>query len=1478
MCNTKDVSASDPVSQAPLIILETANGIIRSTTVAQQSVPIGSESISVESRILHDSPSVLALGRLCMLQGYGFVWCTGQLPMLVSPSNKVFEIPLQHFVPVVDSVNELSSDIAQQRIQEMIDRVVAEYDLSHSPAVVSNAQAPSIEQQYSEFVELGLPSHCLVFELCTSPDSEFGNRGLQHGFFTLRVCESHDLFDDSTYDILCCIRDQNLEANAHASLPCTPWSRFQNLCMSQSKDRKAFKYRLERQRRASEKLVKLFSTFAAPLTGSKSFEWPDSAHDGHHNAVVCKMKSSLKLDNCARVCACAAELYSQKQQLFYGKKWRFDCSSPVLAAHLSVLQCPNINAANIVHQHAVVEGSETASTARYTTKLADTFFLGLRAHHGLPVVTKAAAADVLQNVPLLTKEQQLREEARSLTHLLAHRPFNPYCESCVVAKQKRSQHRRLAPTAVDSYSGEFGSFVYGDHIISRSSEGLNGETCACFLRDRKTGAEYAYPSDTNDASSTQDALRHFIGNQLYKTCIVASDNSREFISAVRALDVVHQPTKPNEPESHGIQERAEQSAIQGARVALREACLPINFWPYALRHFCVAHMLQKGTLQQLQNGRKDHPFLLAPFGSLVTVKGPTSEFNAKFASAGEECVFLGWHLLPGLQFRDEYIVVRLSDLLEGKSPNVFRSSNVRNLPSLQFPLKDFSAKAKLAGFIQANGTTTAELNLQFDGDEDEEDQFGHLPPPVGESSSSSAPPNPGLLQPPVNSKAKLGRPATRMPEGWEYEVWSRLSKKQQQKIIDDIAEKGKVSALVSLFTSLMYPSTIPQSVNAPSSFPSQPDVSTVRGARVEHDFPLLQDPGPHRAAEPPIFSCVTRTLRRGDKEWYCEAAQQALDDECVKLLARQFVDVIPVEFDSIAQLFPDAVYADVMTILGLKFAELDPSCWKFKARSVLRGDQVRDVSDGESHIFVETASAPSNMETFKSVAVFSEIEGEPATTSDALQAFTQVILQPKDGPPSFLRLNDPIWSKHLPIMKQFRKPYFRQLRNLYGDQRASLLWENHLSSAATACGWTQLPLGQTFGKAYNGDQPITLPQPFDLDSTVLVLQKVPKAKLRILVFTSYVDDMAMGGKGQDHEWKLLRKYIECDDPVLFARMLGSLFETLPHPEKKHVVIIRMSMSGYALSACNKYEQTPGSLPLKPADVPLVEPAITVFQGSEIQEPGIMAQYAASLLMTLLYLGRMVRVDIVFAVCFLARDITRWSKVHDSLLHKLFCYLSSHLDLALHLTVSRQDKESLCLMPFPDSDHAGDSVTCRSTSGNSLVLKGEETFGLMQWSSRRQTAVSHSSTESETVSAEKIMREVAIPWQMFWSFALARHVLVRLQEDNQACIKIIMSGYSLALRHISKTHRINIAWLAERFAEKDRYVVEYVKSEDQLSDGLTKPLPRIKFIRACELWRLFPVSSKVEKSSAAAVCGCGFDRAACGACGRGWAQVKQLDQG
>ncbi len=70
-----------------------------------------------------------------------------------------------------------------------------------------------------------------------------------------------------------------------------------------------------------------------------------------------------------------------------------------------------------------------------------------------------------------------------------------------------------------------------------------------------------------------------------------------------------------------------------------------------------------------------------------------------------------------------------------------------------------------------------------------------------------------------------------------------------------------------------------------------------------------------------------------------------------------------------------------------------------------------------------------------------------------------------------------------------------------------------------------------------------------------------------------------------------------------------------------------------------------------------------------------------------------------------------------------------------------------------------------------------------------------------------------------------HLVV--QEDNTAAIVIATKGRSPSLRHLSKTHRINIAWLGEVFAEKETEIV-HCETVKQKADGLTKPLERLKF--------------------------------------------------
>ena len=53
--------------------------------------------------------------------------------------------------------------------------------------------------------------------------------------------------------------------------------------------------------------------------------------------------------------------------------------------------------------------------------------------------------------------------------------------------------------------------------------------------------------------------------------------------------------------------------------------------------------------------------------------------------------------------------------------------------------------------------------------------------------------------------------------------------------------------------------------------------------------------------------------------------------------------------------------------------------------------------------------------------------------------------------------------------------------------------------------------------------------------------------------------------------------------------------------------------------------------------------------------------------------------------------------------------------------------------FQDSDFAGYLEDSKSTSGGTLCVLGSHTFVPISWMCKKQTSVSHSSTESETFS-------------------------------------------------------------------------------------------------------------------------------------------------
>ena len=159
--------------------------------------------------------------------------------------------------------------------------------------------------------------------------------------------------------------------------------------------------------------------------------------------------------------------------------------------------------------------------------------------------------------------------------------------------------------------------------------------------------------------------------------------------------------------------------------------------------------------------------------------------------------------------------------------------------------------------------------------------------------------------------------------------------------------------------------------------------------------------------------------------------------------------------------------------------------------------------------------------------------------------------------------------------------------------------------------------------------------------------------------------------------------------------------------------------------------------------------------------------------------------------------------------------------------------------FQDSDFARDLEDSKSTSGGTLCIFGSHTFVPIRWMCKKQTAVSHSSTESENVSLDTGLRLDGLLALELWDLNVSvfgsvsqisdrtgrpvdvkrsqrsqgninvlnnidcvpsnvqfshQEAVLYVFEDNEAVIKMIIKGRSPTMRHVSRTHRVALDWL------------------------------------------------------------------------------------
>jgi hypothetical protein len=203
-----------------------------------------------------------------------------------------------------------------------------------------------------------------------------------------------------------------------------------------------------------------------------------------------------------------------------------------------------------------------------------------------------------------------------------------------------------------------------------------------------------------------------------------------------------------------------------------------------------------------------------------------------------------------------------------------------------------------------------------------------------------------------------------------------------------------------------------------------------------------------------------------------------------------------------------------------------------------------------------------------------------------------------------------------------------------------------------------------------------------------------------------------------------------------------------------------------------------------------------------------------------------RPDIAFAVSMVSRFASNPTAEHMKAVKRILRYLKGTLNYQL---TYRGDLQALT--GYSDADWAGDKDTRRSTGGFVFNVGS----GIVSWSSKRQATVALSSCESELMAQTQAAKE-AIWLKRFLSEILYQdQVAVVIHCDNQGAIALAKNDqFHARTKHID----IQEKWVREAVATKE-VELQYISTDFQLSDGLTKPLPRDKF-------EFFRASIGVEK--------------------------------
>lgn len=202
---------------------------------------------------------------------------------------------------------------------------------------------------------------------------------------------------------------------------------------------------------------------------------------------------------------------------------------------------------------------------------------------------------------------------------------------------------------------------------------------------------------------------------------------------------------------------------------------------------------------------------------------------------------------------------------------------------------------------------------------------------------------------------------------------------------------------------------------------------------------------------------------------------------------------------------------------------------------------------------------------------------------------------------------------------------------------------------------------------------------------------------------------------------------------------------------------------------------------------------------------------------LLYISVNTRPDIAASVSILAQCVSGPTDYDWNQLRRVAKYLKATAKLKLIL--GNNDAAAVGLFGYADANWAEDRNSRKSNSGYAFFYNN----GLIDWSCRKQTCVSLSSTEAEFVSLSDACQEAVWLQRLLLDFHQRVNTPITIFEDNQSCLKIAKDEkFSNRTKHIDTKYHF-----VKDYIQRGLVKCEYCPTDEMIADLFTKPLAKPK---------------------------------------------------